>query len=479
MSIETVRTAIDAAAAKASIKANEAQEIVSAATFGQDGKRLTPVTAGEMGKVADLFDRLSVATDRCSPSKEVTPDRMAARIVGTFLSAHGVQSEALLANQVRSALDQQELGKPRIIAPNLRFMTPLVLSDDRCHGGVRKEAFVDASSGRFFVKTLRSGRCRAKYFGPMNLADAPKPIGIALRNMIVNAINTAESEPSTPFSGELDSSLQRGQRVEIGALPHSGSFRYTAYLPEGLSDPNAATHAYIVRSGGLSGETMAKRVELTDRTAPSKVAFEPACSASDGPVVCSLEQQLVDAIFRSEPLRVLEARDYSGDNDGRKDFATRRLVTYEDAKGQMSEKVFEEWLILNPGLENETRFRGVMVKTDDRSNVYKLLWYDNAPDSPLAPIQINASHPRQNEIYVDFKNGRPAFDIHYDYSSTDVGATRGYYVYGEDRVTIRKYKPLVSEDGKSLVIGKNGRPVEAEFDEELFYEYGAPRPRPE
>ncbi|MEL6547104.1 MAG: hypothetical protein AAFQ82_20930, partial [Myxococcota bacterium] len=94
----------------------------------------------------------------------------------------------------------------------------------------------------------------------------------------------------------------------------------------------------------------------------------------------------------------------------------------------------------------------------------------------MAPIKVNASHPRQNEIRVDFNGGRPAFDIHYDYGSKEVGATRGYYAYGDDRVTIRKYIPKVSDDGKRLVFGPNGRPLEAEFVEDLFYDHGAMRP---
>ena len=269
------------------IDAQESISVLKAAKFGKDGKRKTPVTAGEVGKLVDLFNRQPKPRDPMGPITcampenpgQVTFDNVANSAFKAFFANHGVQHPVVLKDQIMDAMG--DLGEALDAPPDVAGLTRVFLKDNRPACGTRQDAFVDLAAGTFYLQ-ITGGRMapdapQATWFGPVDLAPVEKQAGVAMREKLM-AMKDQISE-SEWMTGAPD--LPMGPQfafVPLGSDNAMDGFQYGAYLPVGVvypgapqSDPNEAQYAFLMRSGGFAGMKSVVWVDLTELAAAQAV----------------------------------------------------------------------------------------------------------------------------------------------------------------------------------------------------------------
>jgi len=209
MSIKTVAAAIQNATNDqligpfgGHVDAKEAQAIVDAAVYGKDGKRLTPVTKGEVKQVQDLFDRRP---------PEAVPGMMHTMAIPENPGAVTFEAEA--ASTIKAFLVQYGV-------------TPDVPQRPSVNDATRRK--LDAA-----LADLNSNGAN------WSNAASSLPIGLRFERVDLGGDNFPDGFGYTAW-------------IPVGAMRPG--------MP--ASDPNDASYAFIQRSGGFAGLNQVVRVSL-------------------------------------------------------------------------------------------------------------------------------------------------------------------------------------------------------------------------
>lgn len=166
------------------------------------------------------------------------------------------------------------------------------------------------------------------------------------------------------------------------------------------------------------------------------MSFGLLANASDCPLEtgeicpCENEQNAVDTARAGLELAITYK--YCGTVSG---FTDCRLIRrFKDNYGNISDNVFEEWLIKRVGEDNEATFRGFFVRNPNGS--FDIHWHDFYESGP--PV-INYSRDNQANVWVSFDEGLPTFDVPFYDANTGalLGVTAAVYNYDETSLTRR------------------------------------------
>lgn len=316
--------------AGATIDIADSVKIAQAALTDPSGQS-DGIDAQERGVLNDLFSRIAqpripgqMSTMACpeNPSAvDMTPGAL-----DTFKSMFreaGIDHPSLLKERVEDALSRVRLGTPLAAAPDVSGMKEIPLGDRRPVDGDKRDAFVNRSTGQFYLRSIGAGMAgpeftAPRWHGPIGLGQIRGTnVTVATRAKLLDKLEQVTSAGESFNLGGLPAG-PAFREVQLSAPPLSmaDGFSYSAMIAAGgldpmasPGDPNTSSMVFLKRTGGIAGQTaFYGPFSLADMTNPPVPT--PPTQPTPNPGQCSIGDsaaQKAPRVFDPLSLRLLLA----------------------------------------------------------------------------------------------------------------------------------------------------------------------------